>query len=298
MCNCGLVLDASLDATDTTFKTICNGHSRWGKAMEAEFDERGLFMGLAALHWSQISLTDRRADQAFYQNMIEQNGGKTLELGCGAGRLLLTFLKMGLDVEGVDISPDQLATCRKDGEAAGLTPVVYEQKMQELNVPNRYNTIYIPCGSFQCVMGREAALEALKRCHSHLGPGGVLAFNIAPSHVYYFEYVDEEPTYPGEWSLRSDNQLPDGRRLVVQQRKVFEDSVNQYTMRERKYEIFEGEKLAQEEIRSGSTHWYHRNEMLGMLELAGFSDISVTGGFTDEEFNQDHKSEMVFVATK
>ena len=98
-------------------------------------------MGLAALHWSQISLTDRRADQAFYQNMIEQNGGKALELGCGAGRLLLTFLKMGLDVEGVDISPDQLATCRKDGEAAGLTPVVYEQKMQELNVLNRYNTI-------------------------------------------------------------------------------------------------------------------------------------------------------------
>lgn len=266
--------------------------------MEMEFDEKDLFTGLAALHWSTISITDRRVDQAFYQNIIEQNGGKTLELGCGAGRLVLTFLKLGLDVEGVDISPDQLATCRKDGEAAGLSPVVYEQKMQELNLPHRYNTIYIPCGSFQCVMGREAALEALKRCHAHLEPGGVLAFNLAPSHVYYFEYVDEEPTYPSEWKRLSDKQLPDGRQLLVSQRKVFEDSVNQYTMRERKYEVYEGDNLIQEEIHKGQTHWYLRNEMLGMLALVGFSDVLVTGDFTDEEFNQDHKSEMVFVATK
>lgn len=263
-----------------------------------KFDEKGLFTGLAVLHWSQISIFDRRVDRAFYQDIIEQSGGKALELGCGAGRLLLTFLKTGLDVEGADISSGQLATCRRDGEAAGLSPVVYEQKMQELDLPNRYNTIYIPCGSFQCVMGREAALEALKRCHSHLEPGGVLAFNIAPSHKYYFEYVDEEPTYPGDWSVMSDHPLPDGRRLVVQQRKLSEDSVNQYTMRERKYEIFEGGKLVQEEIRAGSTHWYHRNDVLGMLELASFSDISVTGNFTDEEFTQDHKQEMVFVATK
>lgn len=266
--------------------------------MEMEFDEKDMFIGLAALHWSMMSVTDSRRDQPFYQNIIEQQGGKAVELGCGAGRLVLALLKLGLDVEGVDISPEQLATCRRDGEAAGLSPVVYEQKMQELDLPNRYNTIYIPCGSFQCVMGRDAALEALKRCHAHLNPGGVLAFNIAPSHKYYFEYVDDEPAYPSDWRQRSDTQLPDGRQLKVYQRKVFEDSVNQYTMHERKYEIYEGETLVQEEIRSGQTHWYHRNEMLGLLQLAGFSDISATGNFTDEELNQDHKNEMVFIATK
>ena len=165
--------------------------------METKIDEAGLFTGLAVLHWSPISIFDKRVDQSFYQALIQKNKGKSLEMGCGAGRLLLTFLKMDLAVEGADISAGQLETCRRDGEAAGLSPVLYEQKMQELDLPHRYRTIYIPCGSFQCVMGREAAKEALKRCHTHLEPGGVLAFNLAPSHKYYFEYVDDEPTYPG-----------------------------------------------------------------------------------------------------
>ena len=96
----------------------------------------------------------------------------------------------------------------------------------------------------------------------------------------------------------SDYPLPAGRRLVVQQRKLFEDSVGQYTMRERKYEICDGKNLVEEEVREGSTHWYHRNEVLGMLEGAGFSDIKVTGNFTHEAFTQAHTDEMVFVATR
>ncbi|GEM_PF-6467948 len=68
--------------------------------METKIDEAGLFTGLAVLHWSQISIFDKRVDQSFYQALIQKNKGKSLELGCGAGRLLLTFLKMDLDDEG------------------------------------------------------------------------------------------------------------------------------------------------------------------------------------------------------
>ncbi|MBK35956.1 MAG: hypothetical protein CME26_10575 [Gemmatimonadetes bacterium] len=70
------------------------------KMMETKIDEAGLFTGLAVLHWSQISIFDKRVDQSFYQALIQKNKGKSLELGCGAGRLLLTFLKMDLDDEG------------------------------------------------------------------------------------------------------------------------------------------------------------------------------------------------------
>jgi SAM-dependent methyltransferase len=267
--------------------------------MESDFDEKDLYMGLAAFHWSRISIKDSRVDQAFYQNIIEQNGGKALELGCGAGRLLLAYLKMGLDVEGVDISPDQLSTCRRDGEAAGLSPVLYEQKMQELNLPHCYNTIYIPCGGFECVMGRRVALEALKRAYAHLNPKGVLALNIGRGHAnYYLDPAEHKVKSPPEWEPRADHQLEDGRRLIVYNRKIYEDLLNQYAKRERKYELYEGDKLIKEEIHIGQTHWYHRNEILWMLELVGFSDISVRGGFTDEELNQDHIAQMVFIATK
>ena len=57
------------------------------------FDERDLFTGLSALHWSTTSTTDPRRDKPFYKGILEKAEGRALELGCGAGRLLLTFLQ-------------------------------------------------------------------------------------------------------------------------------------------------------------------------------------------------------------
>jgi hypothetical protein len=62
--------------------------------------------------------------------------------------------------------------------------------------------------------------------------------------------------------------------------------------------LYEGERLIQEEIHSGQGRWYFRNEVLWMLQLAGFSDVVVKGDYTDEDFNADHKQTMVFIATK
>ena len=72
----------------------------------------------------------------------------------------------------------------------------------------------------------------------------------------------------------------------------------QYAVRERRYELYEGDRLIKEEIHTGQTHWYHRNELMWMLELAGFQDVDVKGDWTDETLNSEHEKEMIFVATK
>ena len=259
------------------------------------FDERDLYTGLAAQHWSTISETDPRWDQAFYKRIIEQNGGRALELGCGAGRLLLAYLQDGLDVVGVDISDEMLTVCRQAAEAADLRPTLYEQPMQQLEVPYRFRTIYIPCGSFVCVMGRATALETLQRCRAHLEPGGTLAFNI---YLTDFDYSGqtEPPPFPWPWKLRAEKQLPEGRRLLVYRRQTGVDPVEQILQEERRYELYEGDRLLHEEVHSGQEHWYFRNELLWMLQLAGFSDVVVKGDYTDEDFNASHTETMVFIA--
>ncbi|GAB3948439.1 hypothetical protein GCM10029976_079600 [Kribbella albertanoniae] len=157
------------------------------------FDEGELFRGLAAEQWAASSATDARRDAPFYREVIREQGGRALELGCGAGRLLLTFLAEGLEVEGCDISADMLAMCRR--AVAGVTPTLYEQAMQDLDVPGKFRTIYIPCGSFVCVMDRQEALETLRRCREHLEPGGVLVFNVFPVPINYTEPpADDFPT--------------------------------------------------------------------------------------------------------
>lgn len=259
-----------------------------------EFDERDLYTGLAALHWATISQTDSRWDQAFYRRVIEEGGGRALELGCGAGRLLIAYLQDGLQVEGLDISGDMLAVCREHAADAGLEPVLYEQPMQELDVPGDFATIYIPCGSFVVVMDRQQALQTLRRCYDHLRPGGTLAFNIFLPDEEYFVDLD----FPRPWQPKAEKQLPRGRQLHIDYRLTGTDPVEQIWMEERRYRLFDGAELLQEEVHGGQGRWYYRNELLCMLQMAGFEEVRVTGDYTDETFGPQHEATMVFRARR
>ncbi len=153
------------------------------------FDEVDLYSCLAALHWWAYDEPGR--DHDFYKAVIEQAGWLALDVGCGAGRLLRSYLRAGLAVEGVDMAADMLAMCREKARAEGLQTVLYKQPLQALDLPQRYAAIIVPCGSFVCVMGRDHALEALRRFYAHLLPGGILAFN-----VYLPDYDYSQPATP------------------------------------------------------------------------------------------------------
>lgn len=258
------------------------------------FDERDLYTGLAALHWATISETDSRWDQDFYRDIIEKRNGRALELGCGAGRLLLAYLQEGLEVEGVDISADMLAVCRGHAAAVGVTPVLYEQPMQQLDVPGRFHTIYIPCGSFVVVMDREEALETLRRCRDHLEPGGTLAFNIFLPDEEYFDRGD----FPLPWQEKAIKEVGNGRRLRIDYRLTGADPVEQIWMEDRRYRLYKGEQLVQQEVHMGQGRWYYRNELLWMLRLAGFDNVEVKGDYTDAPFGPEHETTMVFLARR
>ena len=51
-------------------------------------------------------------DRPFYREVIAKHGEPALDVGCGTGRLLLDYLVAGIDVDGVDNSPEMLAICR------------------------------------------------------------------------------------------------------------------------------------------------------------------------------------------
>ena len=65
--------------------------------------------GLVARWWAEFNAPGPD-ELAFYRGVIERDGQPALDLGCGAGRLLLPLLSAGLDVDGCDISPDMPGT--------------------------------------------------------------------------------------------------------------------------------------------------------------------------------------------
>lgn len=261
------------------------------------FDERDLYSGLAALHW--WAYDEPSWDHDFYKAIIEQADGLALDVGCGAGRLLRSYLRAGLAVEGVDIAADMLAVCRDKAHAEGLQPVLYEQPMQALDLPKRYAAIIIPCGSFVCVMGRDNALEALRRLYFHLLPGGILAFNAyLPDYDYSRPY--DPSRYPTEWKPHVEKTYPEqpGRRLVVERRQTGVDPVEQIECEERRYRLYQDDQLVAEEVHAGQNHWYFKHEVLLMLRLAGFDDVAVKGDYTQEDFGPQHTGTVVFLAHK
>ena len=134
------------------------------------------YTGLMAEAWDVLrGDTSRWEDRFFYLEVIQRSGQPVLDVGCGTGRLLLDYLAQGIDIDGVDNSPEMLALCRAKAARLGAQPRLYQQLMEDLDLPRRYQTILVPSSSLQLVIEPARVKEALARFYAHLLPGGVLA---------------------------------------------------------------------------------------------------------------------------
>lgn len=141
------------------------------------------YRGLPVLQWQAYD--EPGWDYPVFGRVLREGAGVGLELGVGAGRLLRRYLRDGLNVEGVDAAPEMLRSCRSRAAAEGLSPVLYEQAMQEFDLPRRYTTVYVPCGSLAVLPDQEQLLLVLRRIHAHLLNDGRLVFNLEPvDHDY------------------------------------------------------------------------------------------------------------------
>lgn len=87
-------------------------------------------------------------DIEYYQDKLKDCKGRILEGMVGSGRVIIPLLETGLIVDGVDYSPEMLASCRQRCEERGVQTNFYKSNLQELSLPNKYEAIIIPAGSF------------------------------------------------------------------------------------------------------------------------------------------------------
>src|SRR5579864_3125227 len=114
------------------------------------------YWGLKASTWDLLRGDNPEwHDRDFFLDVIRRSGEPALDVGCGTGRLLLDYLGEGIDIDGVDNSPEMLAACRDKARRAGLEPRLFEQAMQSLDLPRRYRTMIVPACSFQLLTERE-----------------------------------------------------------------------------------------------------------------------------------------------
>jgi SAM-dependent methyltransferase len=237
----------------------------------------------------------------FFQREIALYGQPALDVGCGVGRLLLPLLHAGLEVDGCDISGDMLRLCREQATAQNLEPRLYQQPMHTLELPRKYRTIFI-CSSFNLAGSRDNGLATLRRCFAHLHEGGALLFDIDAEYTWHEGWEKWEPanrkTLPEPWPGAGRHRIAaDGSEYVEQQRMLSVDPLEQKMVRQVRIEKWvEGKLISSQEYTQHRT-LYLPNEVLLMLQMAGFRKITVRGDYADEPATPDSEL-LVFTALK
>lgn len=229
---------------------------------------------------------------AFYEALIRTSKGPILEAMCGSGRLLIPLLKAGLVVDGVDNSGHMLKSCRKRCEEQELHVQLYNQSLQSLSLPQKYDLIFIAIGSFQLYSSQAEALKILKTLAAALLPGGRLVletfipWDAIKDNINGSILSDRSKEITVERTASS----PDGFE-IINQSKVTVNFKDQLEISQTRYEKRADGKLIHTEEEEYVVRWYHRYEMEFFLEKAGFSSVKII----DESFEQNEQA-VVYAA--
>ena len=258
--------------------------------------------GLVARWWAEFN-TANPDELAYYRSAIETHGQPALDLACGAGRLLIPLAAEGLDVDGVDLSPDMLAQAATIALSRGLRPTLHASALHEIDLPRRYRTIYC-CDSFGLGGQRDYDALAMARVFDHLEPGGAFVFN----HYLPYDDVDKDrwadwlPEHrrrnPSPWPESGDRRtFADGDEIELLGRRLeFDPFLQRYTREMRAVLRRDGEVVAIEE-NVLQENVYFAQELVLMLRAAGFREVLVESLYRGTPAGPDD-TKVVFVARR
>jgi SAM-dependent methyltransferase len=255
--------------------------------------------GLVARWWAEFN-TDGPEIQ-YFKALVQRFGQPALDVACGAGRLLIPFLRAGLDVDGCDISPDMLDFCRQRARREGLSPRLYNQSMHELALPRKYRTIVV-CGAFGLGGSRQHDQEALNRFFRHLVPGGALLLDTylpyKDADEWRYWIREEREGLPEPWPASGTRRRAEnGEEIELTNRLAALDPLEQVVTREIRATLWRDGQIVRQEEYKLFERLYFRSELLAMLALAGFRDIQVLGDYTEKNASPD-SGILVYVARR
>lgn len=212
--------------------------------------------------------------QYFYSRICENRSGKIsgLELGCGSGEMTIRLKKLGLDIYGLDISPEMLEKAYKKALQNRLQIRFLEGSCVDFEFKTNLDFIIAPIDCFSYV--EKSDLEkTFQNASAHLKSGGVFMFDIRSEHELQTNHANNLFFEDAEdicWFW--ENQLCGDR--VEMNITIFEKV----------------EKLYKKHVEKQTFHIHQTQWIKEKLQAAGFCDIQLFCGASGEAFfNESQK---------
>jgi len=231
-------------------------------------------------------------DLGLYLDLAQAEGGRVLELACGAGRVAATLASAGHEVFGFDASPHMLSLARQK-HVPSLNVVQGDLRTFDLLDHAPFNLAIVAVKSLAYMIDRADQLAALQRAAEHLRPGGLLAI----------DFLHPRPDWlacpPG--SLYNDVLQRSAEHNITISRVecvLSTDLSRQVRTIRSAYEVIDDQGAV---LSKRFVEWEYRYtfrfEAEHLLERAGFEIEALYGGYQREPFTSASPS-MLFLARR
>ena len=239
-----------------------------------------------------------RKDLNFFLGYSKRAKGRTLELGCGTGRVLIPTAIAGCEITGLDLSPYMLKKCQDklDRQSKKVQERVrlIQENMTNFETDEMYRLVTIPYRPFQHLISVEEQKACLNCIINHLLPHGLLVLDIfhpfPPMLVPSQKYMAEVEDLP-------ETRLPDGSIFHRTGRIANFHRDEQYNDIELIYYVSHSDGKTERLVQAFPMRYFFRYEVEHLLNICGFKVIDIFGDYDRSEFCDD-SPEMLFVAEK
>lgn len=205
-----------------------------------------------------------------------------LDVGCGLGRHCLAFADAGLEVTGIDISPEFISRARERAETATVADHTRfcELDMRELGALNGTFDLVVWLYNTFGYFDDETNIDVLRQIHGRLTSDGVCVLQVMNKDAYLTDFQS---------AVVSDHEFG-----MILAHHGFESRTSRMTVTR---DILRGEApdFEYERRLSYDMRLYSPPEFIHAASEAGFEDIQLFGGFEREAPILD-RGELVVIA--
>ncbi|HPT76338.1 MAG TPA: class I SAM-dependent methyltransferase [Defluviitaleaceae bacterium] len=204
------------------------------------------------------------------------------ELGCGTGNLTTLFAKKGIDMIGIDNSPDMLTIAKEKALSEHLDILYLLQDMREFELYGTVDCIISLCDSLNYILDEEDLLQTFKWVNNYLNPGGLFIFDM--NTEYKYKYILGDNIFADSYDEAAfiwNNFYDEDKALNEYHLTLFirQEDTNLYE----RYEEIHYEKM------------YSVSQLIGLIEKAGLEFLAVYDAYSFDP-PKENSERLFFVA--